>query len=187
MYRSLSPTQIRLLRLFPSVDEDAPLQTELFSFSFLEAGKDVHPYHALSYVWGGNDKPRFMLISGHEMSITENLYWALIRLRHPLMERTLWIDAICINQGDDREKERQIRIMAYIYAQASCVIVWLGKEGDNSDRALEEIRAAGDPALRDNMGSPNTPNAIRALLERSWFQRIWVRIVLDRLTKIQVL
>lgn len=37
----------------------------------------------------------------------------------------LWIDAICINQSDLREKSRQIRIMPDIYFRAKTVLVRL--------------------------------------------------------------
>ncbi|KAH8598449.1 hypothetical protein B0O99DRAFT_566809, partial [Bisporella sp. PMI_857] len=53
------------------------------------------------------------------------------------------LDATCINQADNEEKGNQIRSIAKIYGQAKCVIVWLGEAADDSDRALEAIRAAG--------------------------------------------
>ncbi|KAK8051294.1 heterokaryon incompatibility protein-domain-containing protein [Apiospora rasikravindrae] len=40
--------------------------------------------------------------------------------------RTLWIDALCINQQDEEEKRVQIRRMGWVYANASPVVVWLG-------------------------------------------------------------
>ena len=65
--------------------------------------------------------------------------------------------------------------MAKIYSQASRVIVWLGDAADDSDQALEEIRAAG------SIVSQNVPHEVAigkkvfALLQRPWFRRIWVR------------
>ena len=47
------------------------------------------------------------------------------------MDEFLWVDAICINQGEDRvaeaEKSHQIRMMRRIYENASHVLVWIGK------------------------------------------------------------
>lgn len=40
-----------------------------------------------------------------------------------------WIDALCINQYDEAEKERQVRNMFHIYRKASTVLVWLGSAG----------------------------------------------------------
>jgi hypothetical protein len=59
--------------------------------------------------------------------VTKNLYLALLRLRHPETERTLWVDALCINQVDLDEKRHQIALMADIYTKASTVIMWLGE------------------------------------------------------------
>jgi Heterokaryon incompatibility protein (HET) len=42
-------------------------------------------------------------------------------LRDPLEDRVFWIDAICINQEDDKEKSRQVPMMAQIYSEAANV------------------------------------------------------------------
>lgn len=39
----------------------------------------------------------------------------------------LWIDAVCIDQTDHREKSRQVAQMGDIYRDAERVLVWLGK------------------------------------------------------------
>lgn len=64
--------------------------------------------------------------------------------------------------------------MAKIYSRANCVIIWLGKEADGSDQALEAIRitAAGEPSTV--LHSDTTLLPIFAVLLRPWFQRIWV-------------
>lgn len=38
----------------------------------------------------------------------------------------LWIDALCINQDDNRERGHQVEMMGDIYRKASCVLSWLG-------------------------------------------------------------
>jgi hypothetical protein len=100
------------------------------------------------------------------------LFWALLRLRYGLVERVLWVDAICINQENKREKEQQIQNMARVYGQADHVIVWLGMAAENSDRALQEIRIAGKS--RDYPHDEATQKAVVALLQRPWFRRTWV-------------
>jgi len=85
----------------------------------------------------------------------------------------MWVDAICINQVDQKEKEDQIPLMAEIYAKARRVVVWLGEAGGDSDQALEEIRRAGEKSA-SLLGAESSKEAIRQLLERPWFQRIWV-------------
>jgi heterokaryon incompatibility protein (HET) len=66
--------------------------------------------------------------------------------------------------------------MAKIYGQANCVVAWLGKAADDSDRALEEIRVAGGKKATDfsNNETIHDQQAVFTLLQRPWFRRIWV-------------
>lgn len=95
--KPLLPDSIRLLRLLPDDDRNAPVHCELFHCSLQDAGKRTHPYDALSYVWG---KPQPIFIrehnstSGHDLLVTENLHVALLRLRNFFTGRIMWIDAV---------------------------------------------------------------------------------------------
>jgi Heterokaryon incompatibility protein (HET) len=171
---SLGPDGIRLLRLLPHEDRNAPIQCQLFDYSLQESGKRMHLYDALSYVWGDSDNPRSIYIGEHDLPVTENLHTALSHLRNFSLERIIWIDAICINQENTEEKEQQIQFMAKIYSQANRVLVWLGEAADDSDQALEEIRAAGGKAT-NSLNNKTIQSAVLALLQRKWFRRIWVR------------
>lgn len=55
-----------------------------------------------------------------------SLELALRHLRLQYCPRTLWIDALCINQKNESEKRIQVRKMGCVYANASVVVVWLG-------------------------------------------------------------
>jgi hypothetical protein len=50
----------------------------------------------------------------------------------------IWIDAICINQADNREKESQVQMMGDIYHRAFNVVVWLG-ESDDATAAMNLV------------------------------------------------
>ena len=170
---SQEPNSIRLLRLMPNKNDTADIRCELFKYALQESSKATHPYEALSYVWGGSDRPKSIFIDNQYLDVTLNLHAALLRLRDRDIPRIIWVDAICINQEDEQEKEHQIQSMAKIYGKASRVIVWLGERADNSDVALEVIRAAGKPTNTSN--KEITQQAILLLLQRPWFRRIWVR------------
>ncbi|EXA30773.1 hypothetical protein FOVG_17873 [Fusarium oxysporum f. sp. pisi HDV247] len=168
-YSSLPEGSIRLLRLLPHQDEHAPIQCQLFDCALADSGS-TRPYEALSYVWGSENKPRSIFIDGCDLPVGENLYVALSHLRDRSIERTIWIDAICINQQDPKDKGHQVQSMAKIYAKASRVIVWLGEATPDNDQALEEIRIAAEQPTK-----PSTKEGtILKLLEGPWFQRIWV-------------
>jgi hypothetical protein len=206
-YTSLpGPGWIRLLRLMPNKDENAPIQCQLLNYPLQEFGEETHPYEALSYVWGNSKNPKSISIDSididkyglptrtslhaalfkYNLTITTNLHKALLHLRGPFFERILWVDAICINQGDNTEKAGQIQYMAEIYSKASRVIVWLGPLGEvksdsdqtlkeiDSDQALEGIRLAADEMFAKSSLKEPTKQAILALLQQPWFERIWV-------------
>lgn len=132
----------------PSKDERGDIQCELFEYSILESDTANHPYEALSYVWGGEDKPQSILIDNKALKVTQNLYTALLHFRNRQCPRLLWVDAICIDQETDEEKEHQIQLMAAIYAGASRVLVWLGEAQDKSDQALKSICDAGEKSAK---------------------------------------
>jgi hypothetical protein len=130
---------IRLLRLMPHKDETTDIRCELFEYSLQDG---THLYEALSYVWANPDKKLPIFMHDCSFNVTVNLHAALLRLRNHSMERIVWVDALCIDQANQKEKEHQIHSMAKIYSQANRVIVWLGEAEDNSDQALEAIRVA---------------------------------------------
>jgi hypothetical protein len=187
-YSSLPDSSVRLLKLIPHWDEQAPIQCSLFNCPVLVSGGTSHPFEALSYVWGSPDRTHFVYIDNCYLPITASLHAALSRLRDSFIDRILWADAICINQHDLGERAQQIQCMATIYAKASRVLVWLGEEASDSSLALETIHRAADKRYRlgeeddaeheegDAVGCRNA--CLLALTERPWFRRIWVRKLL---------
>lgn len=157
-------------------------------------------YEALSYVWSTTGDPVDIKIGpsgGDRLAITQNLATALPYLRYENEIRTLWIDAICINQQDLRERSSQVRMMGDIYRSADRVVIWLGTEKDNSAQALEIMSRIGSEIKVDYVRLEMSPVStdsilhwsdtsrylpfhgqesrnIDALLRRSWFTRLWV-------------
>ena len=168
------PDSIRLLQLLPSKGDPKNLRGKLFEYAIRKSDKVTRPYEALSYVWGSKDTPQSIIIDNQSFKVTQNLYTALLHLQDHSISRIIWIDAVCINQTDEKEKGHQIQFMAEIYAKASRVVVWLGEAQDNSDRALEAIRLAGENSTKLSNTEP-FQQAILQLLQRQWFRRIWVR------------
>lgn len=91
--------QTRLLDLFPGTAHDE-LQARLFTVPFLE----LPFYEAVSDTWGSPSATRTMTMNGKRFQITDNLGAALKSIRTPYTNRTVWVDAICIDQLSDQEK-----------------------------------------------------------------------------------
>ena len=173
---SRGPDSIRLLRLLPSWVDEAEIRVELLEYSLQISQRPCHSYEALSYVWGGLDTTKLIFVGDEYLEVTPNLHAALSQLRDSTFPRILWIDAVCINQKDDAEKELQIQSMASIYASAKRTIVWLGEEANGSTEAFEFIRLAGK-GPKTGLGEVNVrrEQLVDSVLQRDWFQRIWVR------------
>ncbi|KAI3316652.1 heterokaryon incompatibility protein-domain-containing protein [Xylariaceae sp. AK1471] len=156
-------------------------------FCELEVGYvDSATYEALSYAWRDPPNTQDLVVNGIEMKIRDNLYWALQHLR-PLpgaSPRRLWVDAICINQAerDNPEKDRQLALMGDIYRQATQVLAWLGTPdaAGKSRNALTHFRAINDGNLDSSrMLRDYQENGAKwydfgaAIMTRDWFTRIW--------------
>ncbi|KAF4634263.1 hypothetical protein G7Y89_g3847 [Cudoniella acicularis] len=84
-------------------------------------------YEALSYEWGNPNAPvNDIMLNEQKFQIRENLYYAQLHLRSETEARTLWVDAICINQNDILERNHQVGMMRHIYTGAAKVLVWIG-------------------------------------------------------------
>jgi hypothetical protein len=176
---------IRLLCLLPHKEQIAPIECQLFDYLLQAPDRETHLYDALSYVWGSPIKPLSISIEKVssdkqsidrcQLHITANLHTALVHLRDHSLKRIIWIDAICINQEDLEERGQQVRLMAEIYCKANHVIVWLGEVMGDGDRTLKAIRTAADSDSPESLNNKANQQAILRLLQRPWFQRIWVR------------
>jgi hypothetical protein len=122
---------------------------------------DNHPpYIALSYTWGDTNDTVPVLCNGRVIAVTRNLKEALwqfredrkrlVRLKSSTMSRSqslnFWVDAICINQTNKKEKSFQVGLMAEIYQRAHHVFAWLGPADRSSDLAIRCINTIGTMA-----------------------------------------
>ncbi|CAG9982666.1 unnamed protein product [Clonostachys byssicola] len=104
------------------------------------------PYLALSYVWGGvpqAELTRLTLDKWHEpgslteeASITQKVRDAMTIVKHTGL-RFLWVDALCIVQDDEYQRQEQIDQMFLIYHQAEATIV--AADGPSCDLGLSGV------------------------------------------------
>jgi hypothetical protein len=145
---------------------------------------EVSPYEAVSYVWGEEENPDFIVLCGCRFAVTRNLAEALRYLRYPGSNRLLWVDAICINQYDEEEKEAQVMSMHRIYQFAKRVIAWLGPPDEYSGLAYSvmilmqkrHIKSASAVITSQvsKEGVSNEDDAFRMLMRRPYWTRAWI-------------
>ena len=159
--------KIRLLVVHPG-EGNSNISCELKVQKLSIAGS----FEALSYAWGDpNAETKDIEINSRPFKVLPNLFDALRQLRKPSECRTLWADAICINQTSRQEKEKQIGFMRNIYAAATQTIVWLGK---------------GDPSSNEVFGKCNqlqgiSPSAMADDFCKAWDSRLGDGGILDYL------
>ena len=182
-----------------------PKLYELPKFSPTEgSSRHVPPYEALSYTWGTTDNEEYVYVTNPAdpfrtpswLRIRANLASALRHLRYPNRQRTLWVDAVSINQADTDERGQQVKRMSQIYPLSDIVIIWIGPESEDSTHALETLQYFSEQVeyiiahrwgdapnaqerdwWRDGHTLPydkKTWKSISSLLHRSWFERVWV-------------
>jgi hypothetical protein len=176
-------THTRHLYLLPRkcnvyVDGRTVVRCELLSHAF----GHTPPCLGLSYTWGDPTLRLLIAIGDRILSVTENLAVSLEHLQEEELTLVLWVDAVCIDQDNQDEKNIQVQRMGDIFSSAALVIAWLGVSADESDLAMEELEKYAETIstvddLRQSDGQlfatlPLEP--IKALFDRSWFKRVWV-------------
>lgn len=213
-YDKLPPgTHFRLLTLLPG--ESGRLECDITIHAL--DGPETPSYEALSYCWnnpkfdslviGGKHIPEddplrseYMVChplwcsGGKRILISTSLRDALRKLRTKTEAVRLWVDALCINQGDNAEKATQLLLMQRIYHAASEVCMWLGAEDESISsalelvRTLEAVRATKPPLSHQDiyndaeamcrLGLPPFPSPkwgdLMRLFARPYFRRIWI-------------
>jgi hypothetical protein len=169
---------IRVLSLFPGEFDD-----DIYCRLVHTSLEDRPSYEALSYTWGDVTKTRTIWIGLYPVQVSSNLYYALKHLRLRQEVRFLWVDAICLNQMNIKERNHQVKQMTAIYHNAAAVYVWLGTANsfENSDAALffvEDLEQIAwhdhYPQLDDVHSVIVSMSALGKLCQRSWWKRAWV-------------
>ena len=133
---------------------------------------------------------RSIILNGRSFPVRGNVHDILVSCSSFFGPQLLWIDTICIDQGNATEKNVQVRAMQDIYAHAAHILVCLG--GDWSHPALslvDELRILSDRRgpeyLRGHIAQfyerwrydPYLRARVRALvaiMAHPWFRRVWV-------------
>ena len=192
---NLEGHSFRLLRLLAGFGE---AQCEIIH-AYLD-DESIIEYEALSYAWEGSYKPYDIEVNGRVMAVTKSLSLALHNLRYLHQDRILWVDAICIDQTNDKERGHQVNQMGAIYKKAEKVLVWLGSATPETDSVFDDMNcfqkesskyACGNwevsderwqgimSSLHPSNNMENTPTTtqkqgLEDLLTRPWFDRMWI-------------
>jgi hypothetical protein len=171
-------TAVQLLHIKPGfADEPIECMLEWYDLASLSSV----PYTAISYAWGTDNLTNDIVVDNKRVSITKSAYAVLAAMRSYSSPKTIWIDAICINQTREVEKKRQIPLMTVIYESSNEVMVWLGPSvnahlatGSVERLFLNQklIRLTATKTLTEI--SSSAAETLRQMLDQPWFSRAWV-------------
>ncbi|KAM3074152.1 hypothetical protein ACMFMF_006174 [Clarireedia jacksonii] len=154
-------------------------------------------YCALSYNWGekgqnkiyiyeqpstgtDSEKRKHAIPDWKHTYIQDNLMHALTQLRSEMEEVYLWVDALCIDQGNPGERSAQVARMHEIYSNAEKVCVWLGNpsEMDEAKKTFDFLTKILNLATFEDLvtrgENPKDWLLIIHLMKKDWFSRRWI-------------
>jgi hypothetical protein len=145
-------------------------------------------YEAVSYTWGGENgdyalcRPIFVGPYWDVVLQSQNCWDMLRFVRLWRGIRMVWVDALCINQSNVRERGAQVAKMGEIYEQCSRAIVYLGPDLASSTqdrfpsrRLFHEIESDTINAqLPDSRQFKSAGLNLWKILKRNYFSRVWV-------------
>ncbi|KAK4233654.1 HET-domain-containing protein [Achaetomium macrosporum] len=148
-------------------------------------------YDALSYCWGKPGGTEVVTINGEEFPVMQSLAGALRQFRAlqddqqklaSMAGRKLWVDAVCISQGDNAEKSHQVALMRDIYANARRVFSWLGDADQHSHLAFDTLRRFSSVNAREAADvasllldeAEERRAAIQRFIRLPYFFRMWI-------------
>lgn len=188
IYERLEPNEFRVLVLEAGSGNDEIVcqlrQMKLPNLNDMESSRE--DYEALSYTWGDSKRTHTISCDRKTFGVTTNLFEALTHLRNSGAKRTIWIDALCINQDDIAERNEQVRHMLNIYQAAVRVVVWLGLpqlHGSFVIAAMNYMKARDNRHAifrRDHeqacLGQlQKLVDTLDVFFHRPWFTRCWIR------------
>ncbi len=186
-WRSLSqPNTIRLLTL-----EGGLREHELWGDLTSTTIESAPAYEAVSYAWESNETPKNLTTPEGLILIPDCAWKALLDLRFTHQRRVLWIDSVCIDQCNKKEKAQQVSIMEKIFASAQTVLAYMGPETPYTvlglwllDQILRVLGTNGNvKAVLSNerdlfgLGLPSINDiswtSLLSIADSPWFKRIW--------------
>ena len=142
-------------------------------------------FEALSYTWGSLEELHFVQCNEEAMKVTKNCKQALQDLR-TTQPRTLWVDAVCIEQSLHEERNQQVMMMQKIYEKATRVIIWLSPPSKHLDNAMLAVKLLADMLRTETNVQPEHDECMQLMNDRGmelaltvmaglpWWRRVWV-------------
>jgi hypothetical protein len=172
------------------------MPTAMFDMRYMESlalnprckscAKIMSDYAIASYTWEGCENIKGI----KEPMPIGSLHVMLRKLLHVRCRRYIWVDALCINQDSEEEKEYNITLMGHLYENAKICYACIGvkvRSGINSISRLlpfmelytlygggysqEEYPETASCEIAEDID--NITGCLSAIFKSRWFSRAW--------------
>lgn len=180
-YPSIDPTtQIRLLRVTHQAGKNLPSANK-YKYDLETANVSqlaFTAYIALSYTWGEartDTDIHLIEIDDQPLWIRTNLFHFLSSVTESGIHLPIYIDAICLDQGNDTEKCHQVQLMSQIYANANTVLAWVGVPHADQHGHLDALsRRLETHDAAESQWDVSEIIGLSYLCSRQFWRRLWV-------------
>jgi hypothetical protein len=159
-----SSTNVRIIEVLH--DDEAELNSPISCQIHIVSLSDSPDFLALSYVWGPEAPTETIILDGKPFTVRLNLWNFLAEFRRSTSHGFLWIDALCINQLNIKERNHQVAMMAQVYSKAEKTIVWLGTELAGPLYVLA--------SCAEFVPTKHLASNIEAICSNEYWDRLWI-------------
>jgi hypothetical protein len=166
-HSTLRSNELRLLRV-------GSTDIQSLYFQVLHVSREsAPPYTAVSYTWGDEKPTQWIYLNRQRFNVRLNLwsclYYLSLASRHAEWDY-MWVDAICIDQSNDSERNAQVRLMDETYRDAACVSVWLGLV----PTAEQYTKFGPEPVQTFDDDGFDWLSSMKNIANRPYWSRFWV-------------
>ena len=188
-YRWQKLTQSNMIRLLTI--ESGENESELCGRLAETTIQSSPAYEALSYAWEMSENSYYLSTSEGNILISCCVWRALLDLRYSNQPRIVWVNSLCINQADRKEKAQQVLLMKEIFACTQRVLIYMGPQTPHTllglsllDTVLHTLESFSESATMRisegdllKLGLPPASDiswiSLLRIAQNPWFRRIW--------------
>ena len=140
-------SEIRLLEI-PTLNtpEDFP-RFKIHHISLTDI--DICEYNTISYCWGDPTPSHQITVNDLQINIPKSSFDVISKIIKLQQAKFIWIDAICINQTDFKERSQQVQLMRKVYSSAKSNLVFLGDvDNDEELQTIDSLHQVVDNSIK---------------------------------------
>ena len=182
-FQEIMANEVRILTIYSAPSEDAPVMGEFSVQKYMDKDESDPglPFAALSCAWTrSEDLQDITIVEFGETSVIKvmpSVLNALRSLRQAESEVHVFLDSVCIDQGNAVEKSALLANLHLIFQDSDHVYAWLGDSDENMEIVADFCQSLGvseaDNLVKDGSLEKKW-QALATVLRNPYFSRRWI-------------